>query len=74
MKDGRALETPAENIAELTIQAQAFSEKQLPALKALGVREGPKQFAGGLPESRPGLALAHERTFHCRIASGFRCY
>jgi hypothetical protein len=37
MKDGKALETPAENIAELTTQAQAFADKQLPALKALGV-------------------------------------
>ena len=37
MKDGKALETPAENIAELTTQAQTFAEKQLPTLKALGV-------------------------------------
>ena len=37
MKDGKALETPAENIAELTTQAQTFADKQLPALKALGV-------------------------------------
>ena len=37
MKDGKALETPAENIAELTTQAQAFADKQLPALKAMGV-------------------------------------
>jgi len=37
MKDGKALETPEENIAELTTQAQAFAEKQMPALKALGV-------------------------------------
>jgi hypothetical protein len=37
MKEGKALETPAENIAELTTQAQTFAEKQLPALKALGV-------------------------------------
>jgi hypothetical protein len=37
LKDGKALETPAENIAELTAQAQAFADQQLPALKALGV-------------------------------------
>jgi hypothetical protein len=37
MKDGKALETPAENIAELTEQAEAFAAKQLPALRALGV-------------------------------------
>ena len=37
IKDGKALETPAENIAELTAQAQAFADQQLPGLKALGV-------------------------------------
>jgi SAM-dependent methyltransferase len=37
LKDGKALETPAENLAELTAQAQAFADKQLPGLKALGV-------------------------------------
>jgi len=37
MKDGKALETPAENIAELTAQAQVFADKQLPALKAMGI-------------------------------------
>ena len=37
MKDGKAMETPAENIAELTEQAEAFAAKQLPALRALGV-------------------------------------
>ena len=37
IKEGKALETPAENIAELTAQAQAFADKQLPALKAMGV-------------------------------------
>lgn len=37
LKDGKALETPAENIAELTAQAQAFADKQLPGLKAMGV-------------------------------------
>jgi len=36
-KDGKALETPEENIAELTTQAHAFRDKQLPALRALGV-------------------------------------
>ena len=37
VKDGKALETPEENLAELTLQAQAFADKQLPALKALQV-------------------------------------
>jgi SAM-dependent methyltransferase len=37
IKDGKALETPAENMAELTAQAQAFADKQLPGLKAMGV-------------------------------------
>lgn len=37
IKDGKALEAPAENLAELTAQAQAFADKQLPGLKALGV-------------------------------------
>jgi hypothetical protein len=37
MKDGKTLESPAENIAELTEQAQSFLDKQLPALRAMGV-------------------------------------
>jgi hypothetical protein len=37
VKDGKALDTPEENLAELTSQAQAFAEKQLPILKALQV-------------------------------------
>ncbi len=37
MKDGKALETAAENIAELTVQAQTFADKQLPALKAMKI-------------------------------------
>jgi hypothetical protein len=37
MKDGKGLESPAENIAELTAQAEAFAAKQLPALRALGL-------------------------------------
>ena len=37
MKDGKRLETPAENLAELTAQAKDFGEKQLPALRALRV-------------------------------------
>jgi hypothetical protein len=37
MKDGKALETPEENVAELTTQAHAFRDKKLPALRALGV-------------------------------------
>lgn len=35
VKEGKTLETPEENIAELTIQATAFAQKQLPVLKAL---------------------------------------
>ena len=37
VKDGAPLETPEDNIAELTIQAQTFADKQLPILKALQV-------------------------------------
>ena len=36
-KDGKTLESADENIAELTAQAQAFADKQLPILKALGI-------------------------------------
>ena len=34
-KEGKVLEAADENLAELTAQAQAFAEKQLPILKAL---------------------------------------
>jgi hypothetical protein len=37
LKDGASLETAEDNIAELTIQAQTFADKQLPILKALQV-------------------------------------
>jgi hypothetical protein len=37
VKDGRTLETPEENVAELTAQAKGFADKQLPILKALGI-------------------------------------
>ena len=37
LKEGKALETPEENLAELAQQAQEFAEKQLPLLKALQV-------------------------------------
>lgn len=37
LKDGKALETAEENIAELTSQAQSFADKQLPILKALQI-------------------------------------
>lgn len=37
LKEGKPLETEAENLAELTAQAQSFSEKQLPVLKALQI-------------------------------------
>ncbi len=37
VKDGKTLETPEENLAELIAQAKLFTEKQLPILKALQV-------------------------------------
>ena len=37
VKEGKALETPEENLAELLAQANAFSEKQLPIFKALQI-------------------------------------
>ena len=37
VKEGKALETVEENLAELTAQATAFAEKQLPLLKALQI-------------------------------------
>ena len=37
LKDGKTLETPEENLAELIAQAKLFTEKQLPILKALQV-------------------------------------
>jgi len=37
LKEGKALETAEENLAELTAQATTFAEKQLPILKALGI-------------------------------------
>ena len=37
MKEGMPLRTSSENIAELTSQAEAFAQKQLPILTALGV-------------------------------------
>jgi hypothetical protein len=37
VKDGKALTTPEENLAELTEQANTFAQKQLPILKALQV-------------------------------------
>jgi hypothetical protein len=37
VKEGKTLETPEENLAELTTQAKAFAEKQLPILKALQI-------------------------------------
>jgi SAM-dependent methyltransferase len=40
VKEGKALETPEENLAELTAQANTFAEKQLPILKALGLCDG----------------------------------
>jgi hypothetical protein len=36
-KDGKALESPEENIAELTISAREFATKRLPVFRALGV-------------------------------------
>ena len=37
VKEGKTLDTTEENLAELTAQATAFAEKQLPILKALQV-------------------------------------
>jgi len=37
MKDGQALQTAGENLAELNVQATLFEQKQLPKLKALMV-------------------------------------
>lgn len=37
LKEGKTLETAQENFAELTVQATAFAEKQLPILKALQI-------------------------------------
>ena len=37
LKDGKAMETAEEHLAELTTQAQTFADKQLPILKALGI-------------------------------------
>jgi len=37
IKEGKMLETPEANIAELTEQAQSFADKQLPILKALQI-------------------------------------
>lgn len=37
LKEGKALETEAENLAELQQQADLFVQKQLPILKALGI-------------------------------------
>ena len=37
VKDGKRLETPEENLAALTVQAQEFGEKRLTLLRALGV-------------------------------------
>jgi SAM-dependent methyltransferase len=37
IKQGKTLETPAENIAELTAIAESFNARRLPVLKALGI-------------------------------------
>ena len=37
LKEGKPLETPEENLAELTVQATEFAEKYLPILKALQI-------------------------------------
>jgi hypothetical protein len=36
-KEGKALESADENIAELTARAQEFADRHLPVLKALGI-------------------------------------
>jgi hypothetical protein len=37
LKDGKALETPEENLAEPTMQAHSFVEHRLPILRAVGI-------------------------------------
>ncbi len=37
IKEGQTLQTPEENLAELTAQAKAFADRHLPVLKALQV-------------------------------------
>jgi len=37
VKEGKAIQTPEENIAELTKEATIFAERRLPLLKALGI-------------------------------------
>ncbi|MDP1670667.1 MAG: methyltransferase, partial [Alphaproteobacteria bacterium] len=37
LKDGKTLETPQENLDELTAQANNFAQTQLPCLKALAI-------------------------------------
>jgi SAM-dependent methyltransferase len=37
LKDGKTMETPEENLKELTSQAQTFADKALPVLKALQI-------------------------------------
>jgi SAM-dependent methyltransferase len=37
VKEGKALETAEENLAEITAQAQTFAERQLPLLQALAI-------------------------------------
>jgi hypothetical protein len=37
VKEGKALESAEDNLAELTAQAQTFADKQLPILKALQI-------------------------------------
>ncbi len=36
-RDGKPLETEADNLAELTTRARAFADKRLPVLKALQI-------------------------------------
>lgn len=37
IKDGRTLETPEDNVAELTMMAEGFNQKRLAVLKSLGI-------------------------------------
>jgi len=37
LKEGKTLESADDNLAELTTQANAFAEKQMPVMKALGI-------------------------------------
>ena len=37
VKDGKTLQSPEENIAELTVDAQRFADRQIPILKSMAI-------------------------------------